>query len=215
MANIAALATMKGGSGKSTIAVCLAAHWKLQGHDVAIIDADPQRSVARWLGDSTCLDELILATANDDDIREIVSNLLARNVDLIIIDTPGFRATVTEVAVTMADLCIIPVRPSPVDFEVAADEVEIIAGLRQSGAKGPKAYRFLVSQFIQGSVISRHMRLEMQNAGYELFNSEIGHRVAYAETALLGSTPSIEYPGSAAAKEITRLALEVEDILFS
>lgn len=45
---VVTLATMKGGSGKSTIAVCLAAHWWHRGRRVALIDADPQRSVIRW-----------------------------------------------------------------------------------------------------------------------------------------------------------------------
>src|SRR5262245_47027980 len=41
------VATMKGGSGKSTLASCLAVHWQLAGRHPTIIDADPQRSIAR------------------------------------------------------------------------------------------------------------------------------------------------------------------------
>ena len=45
--SIITVATMKGGSGKSTLASCLAVHWQLDGRRPAIIDADPQRSIAR------------------------------------------------------------------------------------------------------------------------------------------------------------------------
>ena len=45
--SIITVATMKGGSGKSTVASCLAAHWQLEGRRPSIIDADPQRSIAR------------------------------------------------------------------------------------------------------------------------------------------------------------------------
>ncbi len=45
--SIITVATMKGGSGKSTVASCLAVHWHLQGRHCTIIDADPQRSIAR------------------------------------------------------------------------------------------------------------------------------------------------------------------------
>src|SRR5262245_66134893 len=45
--SIITVATMKGGSGKSTLASCLAAHWHLNGRRTAIIDADPQRTIAR------------------------------------------------------------------------------------------------------------------------------------------------------------------------
>ncbi len=47
MGTIITVATMKGGSGKSTLASCLAVHWHLDGRRPTIIDADPQRSIAR------------------------------------------------------------------------------------------------------------------------------------------------------------------------
>src|SRR5260221_5843470 len=47
MGTIITVATMKGGSGKSTLASCLAVHWHLDGRHPTIIDADPQRSIAR------------------------------------------------------------------------------------------------------------------------------------------------------------------------
>jgi chromosome partitioning protein len=45
--SIITVATMKGGSGKSTLASCLAVHWHLDGRHPTVIDADPQRSIAR------------------------------------------------------------------------------------------------------------------------------------------------------------------------
>ena len=45
--SIVTVATMKGGSGKSTLASCLAVHWRLNGTRSAIIDADPQCTLAR------------------------------------------------------------------------------------------------------------------------------------------------------------------------
>ena len=44
---IITVATMKGGSGKSTVASCLAVHWHLRGRRPTLIDADPQRSIMR------------------------------------------------------------------------------------------------------------------------------------------------------------------------
>ena len=42
---IITIATMKGGSGKSTVASCLAVYWHLRGRRPTLIDADPQRSI--------------------------------------------------------------------------------------------------------------------------------------------------------------------------
>ncbi len=64
---IIAVATMKGGSGKSTIASCLAVHWHLRGRHATIVDTDPQRSISRLaareraLGGVTVIED---ATAN-------------------------------------------------------------------------------------------------------------------------------------------------------
>ena len=207
------LATMKGGSGKSTIAVCLAAHWRHMGRRVAVIDADPQRSVMRWRDAGTTLTDLDCVAAEGANIGAVITDLLDRDFERVVVDTPGFRAPVTEAALEMAGLCLIPVRPSPVDFEVAADKVEMIADLKSTGSEGPLAYRFVLSQLISGSVIARHMRAEMQAAGYMLLKSEAAHRVAYAETALMGSTPTLAQPKSSAATEIAEMTAEVDGYL--
>ena len=44
---IITVATMKGGSGKSTVASCLAVYWHINGRRPVLIDADPQRSIMR------------------------------------------------------------------------------------------------------------------------------------------------------------------------
>jgi chromosome partitioning protein len=210
---VVALATMKGGSGKSTLAVCLAARWWQQKKRVAIVDADPQRSVMRWRDTGDALDGLVFETADDANIGAVIERLLDSGVDRVVVDTPGFRAAVTDVAITRAGLCLIPVRPSPVDFEIAADGVELIAGLKASGSDGPRDYRFVLTQTIQASVIARHMRAEMAAAGYPVMEAEIGHRVAYPETALMGATPSLVQPRGTAAREIAALAREVDTLL--
>jgi chromosome partitioning protein len=70
-----------------------------------------------------------------------------------------------------------------------------------------------MTQIIRGSVIARHMRQEMEAAGYPLLDAEIHHRVAYAETALMGSTPSLSQVRGAAAREIAALAAEVDSYM--
>ncbi|MBT3492917.1 MAG: ParA family protein [Rhodospirillaceae bacterium] len=210
---VVTLATMKGGSGKSTIAVCLAAYWWKKGLSIALIDADPQRSVMRWKATGNALEGLNAEPADDQNVAAAISKSLDAGIERIVVDTPGFRAPVTETALDMAGLCLIPVRPSPVDFEVAADKVDLIADLKSTGSKGPLSYRFLMTQIIRGSVIARHMRQEMEAAGYPLLDAEIHHRVAYAETALMGSTPSLSQVRGAAAREIAALAAEVDSYM--
>lgn len=210
---VVALATMKGGSGKSTVAACIAAYWWSKKRKTALIDADPQQSVARWLQTGDDLANLRCEVATDSDITEKIRTLLDEGFERIVIDTPGFRAPVTETALDYAGLCLIPVRPSPVDFEVAADKVELIDELKQAGAEGPIAWRLVLTQVVRNSIVGRHMRAEMENAGYTLMKSEICHRVGYSEAALMGSTPTLTQPRGAAAAEISSLAREIDKIL--
>ena len=89
----------------------------------------------------------------------------------------------------------------------------MIAELRAAGSEGPISYRFLLTQLIRGSVISRHMRSEMAAGGYPLLSAEMSHRVAYAEAALGGSTPTLDKPRGAVAREIAKLATEIDGFL--
>src|SRR5215469_18404774 len=65
-APIVVMATLKGGSGKSTAAACLAAHCQRAGLRVAVIDADPQASLLHWqsLGEPS-LDMAIVADTSE------------------------------------------------------------------------------------------------------------------------------------------------------
>ncbi len=210
---VVALATMKGGSGKSTVATCLAGYWWAKRRKTALIDADPQKSIARWLQTGDALSGLRCEVADQKSISFTIQALLDEGFERIVVDTPGFRASVTDIALEHAGLCLIPVRPSPVDFEVAADKVDLIDAIRKAGAEGPVAWRLLLTQVVRNSVVGRHMRKEMSEAGYKLMKSEICHRVAYTEAALMGSVPTLSQPRGAAALEVAALAREADKIL--
>mgnify|MGYP003667665508 FL=1 len=219
---ILALSTMKGGSGKSTVAICLAAEWLKQGKSVALIDTDPQASVVRWRQSGEDLQALPLTSAGAAEVETELLRLVAAGTDRIVVDTPGFRAEVTEKVLALADLALVPLKASPVDFEVAADTVDMIQGIssarRQGGTRGAAKktsldFLFLLSQTVRDSVISRHMRAELKQAGYPLMKVELINRVLYSEAALLGSAPCYLAPGSQAAKEVKSLAKELDQFM--
>ena len=91
---IITVATMKGGSGKSTLASCLAVHWQLNGRQPTIVDADPQRSIARLAAREKALGGVpVVEDATDDAWK--TAQRLADGRDPVIIDTPGFRSEAT------------------------------------------------------------------------------------------------------------------------
>ncbi len=74
--SIITVATMKGGSGKSTLASCLAAHWQINGRNAAIIDADPQRTIARLAAREKALGGVHVAEDATEDAFKTAQRLV-------------------------------------------------------------------------------------------------------------------------------------------
>lgn len=206
---ILTVATLKGGSGKSTVASSLAVHWRLAGRDPALVDADPQRSLARLAARERRLGDVPVIEAASPDLGERARALAARH-DPVIIDTAGFSAAPTLAALAAADLVVVPVKPSPLDVDVMTDTAQALFRLR--GTTAPPFY-CLLSQTVRDSVIARHIRGELAAAGFPMLTSELPNRVIYAEAALFGASPSLIQPHGAAAADIAALAAEIEGLL--
>src|SRR5437588_11683289 len=116
MSTIITVATMKGGSGKSTLASCLAVHWQLAGRRPTIIDADPQRSIARLAARERALGGVaVVEDASQDAWKR--ARELAEKGNPVIIDTPGFRSPATMASLGVTDFVLVPVKPSPFDVD--------------------------------------------------------------------------------------------------
>jgi chromosome partitioning protein len=208
---------MKGGSGKTTLAVCLAAWWMRHGVDTALVDADPQRSALRWVGSGDELASLKMAVVDEvrgPSVATTISELLDQGYQRIIVDTPGFRAPTTSAVLERSHLVLVPIKASPVDFEVAADTMDLIQEIASSRSDPTSLkVRFVLSQTVLRSVVARHIRQELTGADYPLLDAELSHRVAHVEAPFTGSTPGTIDPKSAAAKEIEALGTEVDTLL--
>ena len=73
--SIITVATMKGGSGKSTLASCLGVYWHLDGRHPTIIDADPQRSIARLAGREKALGGVAVVEDASEDAWKTAQRL--------------------------------------------------------------------------------------------------------------------------------------------
>jgi chromosome partitioning protein len=205
---IITVATMKGGSGKSTVASCLAVYWHLRGRKPTLIDADPQRSIMRLVARERALGGVAVV----EDASETASQTarqLAQN-GPVIIDTPGFRSKTTIDCLTVADFLLVPVKPSPFDVDRMLDTISILTS-RTDGRQ--PMYRCLLTQTTRESVVAKHIRAELTGAGLPVLNNEMANRVTYPEAALWGATPSLISWKGPAAKEIAAIADEVDFVL--
>ena len=205
---IITVATMKGGSGKSTLASCLAVHWHLTGRRPTLIDADPQRSIMRLAARERGLGGVSVVEDATEDASKTARRLAAGG--LVIIDTPGFRSRTTLDCLAAADFLLVPVKPSPFDVDRMLDTLSILTE-RPDGRR--PLFRCLLTQTTRDSVIARHIRAELAEAGLPVLRSEITNRVAYPEATLWGATPSLISWKGPAAREIAAVADEVDMVL--
>jgi chromosome partitioning protein len=207
--SIITVATMKGGSGKSTLASCLAVHWHLNGRHPTIIDADPQRSIARLAAREKALGGVPVVEDATPDAWKTVRRLAAQG-GLVIIDTPGFRSAATIASLGVTDFVLVPVKPSPFDVDRMMDTLNILI----NGVSGRRPiFCCVLTQTTRDSVISKHVRTELTEAGFPVLKNELTNRVIYAEAALWGATPTIVESAGPAARDIAAIAHEVDVIL--
>jgi chromosome partitioning protein len=200
---------MKGGSGKSTLASCLAVHWHLCGRPSTIIDADPQRSIARLAARERALGGVTVVEDASEAAWKLAQKLSAGG-GPIMIDTPGFRSAATLACIAAADFLLVPVKASPLDIDRMLDTLNSL--IDGAGARRP-TFRCVLTQTTRDSVIAKHVRAELLEAGFQVLKSEMTNRVIYAEAALWGATPTLIENAGTAAREIAAIANEVDNIV--
>jgi chromosome partitioning protein len=114
-----AFASQKGGTGKSTLAIGLAVAAMEDGERVFILETDPQGTVSYWSARRTNPEPGVERITNRFRLERGLRDLGQRGCTLAIIDTPGSDSDVVTEAIRLADLCLIPARPSQADIEAA------------------------------------------------------------------------------------------------
>jgi chromosome partitioning protein len=114
------LATQKGGSGKTTLAIGLALAAKQTGHNVRLLETDPQATLTKWQIRRGLAEPIVETIYEATAIEHRLQALARGGVTLVIIDTAGGVSAATTAAIRHADLCLIPARPSVADIEATS-----------------------------------------------------------------------------------------------
>ena len=107
--------TQKGGSGKSTLCISLAVAAQEAGASVCILEMDRQATISDWAENRTA-DGPEVAQIEAQQLEDVMKRLKDSSYDYVFIDTPGVDSQGTLAAIRVADLCVIPTRPTPADL---------------------------------------------------------------------------------------------------
>src|ERR1700759_4015903 len=199
---VIAIISQKGGVGKSTIAVHLAAEAQAQGQRVLLLDLDPQGSTMEWAnrrGDQPP----DVSGANPASVGKEIDRARNDGYDLVLIDTAPHADHAALPSARAADLVLIPCRPST--FDIAA----ISATLDLCKLANKKSV-----VVINAAPIRSRVTVEAEEANAEKGGTVspvvIRQRVAFQHCMIDGRTAAEFEPGGAAADEIASLLANVK-----
>lgn len=188
----------KGGVGKTTLSVNVAACLARKGGRVLLIDADPQGSALDWAaarqGESLFVVVGLPRPTLHREIRQI-----GQGYDHIVIDGPPRVTDLVRSAIMASDVVLIPVQPSPYDVWAAEEVVKLIDEARVYKENLKSA--FVVNRKIVNTAIGRDVGEALSFYPVPVFAASITQRVVFAEATAQGkAVHEIEVAGPAAVE---------------
>jgi len=197
------LATQKGGSGKTTLAISLAVAASKAGHNVRLIDADPQGTLSSWRKRRVHAEPVVETIYSMHDIEPRLRAFRDSGVTLTIIDAAGGISAARTAAIRLADLCLIPARPTIADIEATASTLSLVRAWK-------KPFAFVLNQApIRGQRIDDAADALTEEAEIDLADVVarpfIAMRNDHQDAMSAGLGVSEYAPTSKSAEEIRRL----------
>jgi len=200
----------KGGVGKTTIAVNLAAFLageKTKKREVVLVDADPQGSALDWHGFRAEREAAFSVVGYPKENLHTAVKSIGGNADFVVVDGAPRVTDLSRSAIMASDLILIPVQPSPYDIWASSDIVRLIGEARVYRPDIQAA--LVINRRVGNTVIGKEAREALVRFGLPVLDAQLWQRVVYANSASLGQTVFEAEPDGAGAKEMRALGAEV------
>jgi chromosome partitioning protein len=185
---VLAVVNRKGGTSKTTTAVFLAHALHEQGRTVLLVDADPQASALTW-------SETVAAVAGEGfpfpvialptrELHKQLPDVIGNRFDAVVIDTPPLeeRAGIVASALRLATLAVVPVAPTPIEYQRLSQVREVVAdtaAFRQDGNPVPVAVLF--TRVVPRATSTQVYREQAVQDGFFCFETSVGRLERFAQ----------------------------------
>jgi chromosome partitioning protein len=192
------LINQKGGVGKTTVALHLAAAFWQGGQNVVVLDLDPQASASEW-HDSRSIEMPHVESIQPARLAKVVEHTRDIGADVLILDTaPHAEATALDAA-RCSDLVLVPCQPSIMDLRAMRKTVDLLKLVKVP------AFAILNSVPPHGTVADEAAEMIETTLKIPVCPIRLGDRVAYNRCLITGQVAQEYEPTGKAAHEVEQL----------
>ena len=194
---VVAMASQKGGSGKTTLSGHLAVQAELAGQGpVVLIDIDPQGSLSDWWNERTS-EQPAFAHTTVARLAADLEMLRQQGFKLAMIDTPPAITMAIQSVIAVAELVVVPTRPSPHDLRAVGATVDLCA-------RAGKPLIFVVNAATPNARITTDAAIALSQHG-TVAPITVHQRVDFAASMIDGRTVMEIDPAGKSAREVAAL----------
>jgi chromosome partitioning protein len=201
------MANSKGGVGKSTLAVLLAAWLHERGRTVILADCDPQRSSSEWMREAVPGIKIVRLAGPDEVLNKLPR--LDKEADYVIADGPGSNTETSRALLLRADLAVVPCKASMLEVRALAQATQVLKQARDI-RKGPPKAKIVLTMIGKNYRLTQDMKTAAAALKLSLTDTALTHRQAYADAPGQGTVVwKMGARARDAAKEIDQLFREL------
>lgn len=205
---VIAVINQKGGSGKTTLALNLAAGLSRRA-PTAVVDADPQRSISQWIAMSEDENDLPLATQVGVAPAVTIARLKQNHHYVVVDCPPQVSGSVIEAVMSVADVVLIPVLPSALDVWASVEMAALVVQVQKKNS-ALQAY-LILNQVETRNALSRVMQGAVAELEVPLMLANLQRRAAYRSAAVEGV--SVYGLGKRGEKAVLEIEAIIEEVL--
>jgi len=214
---IITFAQVKGGSGKTTAAMCTVAELVIRGGSVAALDLDPNRPLKEFFSRVPELSDVKVVVPDKERRVSTLVRELSASYDHVVIDLMGAATNDTQVAMALADLVVVPSQMSETDLRCGIETWRQIAEAEDViGRPIPRCV--LLTRTSAGAIRPRvegFLREQYSVNGATVLRAAFGDRAAWKEMTYSAHVPHVHDRNSNAAQNFIAVFDEMLTVITS